>query len=530
MYKQCAGTGLLLRTFIRDSYIALLPWILIPLLLTTTSVAGYERYFPTSTDKLLLESGIRVNPALSLVFGPVDTLTTVAGFTAWRSLALGGFAVALGCILTVIRHARQSEDDGRAELIRSSVVGRSALITAACLLSVIISATSGLVAFGGTFLLGGDLRSTAALCLTFTLTGLIFTGIAALCCQITSEAKHARMIAVLILGLLYLARGSQYALETPHWLLWLNPLAWMNLSQPAGDIQLIPFIVSIGCAALLFVATYALQRNRDTGAGLIPLSSGPAHGRHRSLIALSWILNRSSIIIWTLVAVIQGTAFGYVATSDQELLANDPLISDAAKTGLISSSAITEVFVATMFVVFAHIAAASGIAVVMRLRSEEISGRLELLLIAPVSRYRLWLGYILIALVAPSLFLVITGSLVTFITRYEGTDLAFSSLVAMTWTALIASFLFVSISAFIVAQWPQLRWLAWALLTCSGFIMVLGPTMKASDTVMSLSPLWHVPHFGMGDISYTGTIAIAISSAVLLTTSLWAFRRRDIQH
>src|SRR5690606_6680992 len=59
-----------------------------------------------------------------------------------NTLAIGGVIAALMSILLLVRHTRTEEETGRAELVRSSVVGRHA--TAAAALVVVVGANVAL--------------------------------------------------------------------------------------------------------------------------------------------------------------------------------------------------------------------------------------------------------------------------------------------------------------------------------------------------------------------------------------------------
>src|SRR5690606_21067358 len=79
------------------------PWIAIATALSASSVLVYPWVFPDQQERAGLAAAVGANPALGLIFGPAFDLSTVDGFNAWRSLALGGFLTALGAIFVVVR-------------------------------------------------------------------------------------------------------------------------------------------------------------------------------------------------------------------------------------------------------------------------------------------------------------------------------------------------------------------------------------------------------------------------------------------
>lgn len=125
MTAALAGTRPLLRASLRHDGIRFAPWIAIATALSASSVLVYPWILPDPLERAALAVAVAANPALGIIFGPAFDLSTVDGFTAWRSLALAGFFTALGAIFTVVRATRGQEDSGQAELLASGVLGRA---------------------------------------------------------------------------------------------------------------------------------------------------------------------------------------------------------------------------------------------------------------------------------------------------------------------------------------------------------------------------------------------------------------------
>lgn len=125
------GTRLLLRASLRQEARSFAPWVAAVTALSASSVLAYAFIFPDTAERKSLAAAVGGNPALSLIFGPARDLSTTEGFNTWRSLALGGFITALMAIFAVIRASSAQEDSGRAELLASGVMGRSARLAVA---------------------------------------------------------------------------------------------------------------------------------------------------------------------------------------------------------------------------------------------------------------------------------------------------------------------------------------------------------------------------------------------------------------
>src|SRR3546814_9681370 len=95
--------------------------------------------------------------------GPPVALDTLGGRTAFEISAFGMVLAALMNLFLVTRHLRGDEEAGRAELLRSTVVGRHASITAVLATALLADAVLGGLLFAvliGTGLpAGGSARS-----------------------------------------------------------------------------------------------------------------------------------------------------------------------------------------------------------------------------------------------------------------------------------------------------------------------------------------------------------------------------------
>ena len=87
------------------------------------------------------------SPAQRAMYGNIynDSLGAVG---VWKA-GMFHVLIAVAVILTVIRHTRAEEENGRAELLDSTAVGRYAGLTAALPLTFGASVVTGLIGFGG---------------------------------------------------------------------------------------------------------------------------------------------------------------------------------------------------------------------------------------------------------------------------------------------------------------------------------------------------------------------------------------------
>src|SRR5205823_1510149 len=114
---------------------------------------------------------------------------------------------ALMSTFAVVRHTRQSEETGRAELIGAGVVGRHAGLTAALIVTVgadvVLAVLLGLALLAAGQPAAGSFTAGAAVAAV----GIAFAGVAAVTTQLTSSTRGASGLAAAVLGGAFLTSG-----------------------------------------------------------------------------------------------------------------------------------------------------------------------------------------------------------------------------------------------------------------------------------------------------------------------------------
>ncbi|PWS51293.1 ABC transporter permease, partial [Streptomyces sp. FT05W] len=145
-----AGTRALLRFALRRDRVRLPVWIL-ALFLGTLSAAGkFTSLYadPQARDSL---TDTMASPAGLAMTGPRHYLDDYTFGAMLGHQMLGFLAVLVGLmnVLVVTRHTRDEEETGRAELVRSAVVGRHAQLAAALGVAVVADLALALLLAAG---------------------------------------------------------------------------------------------------------------------------------------------------------------------------------------------------------------------------------------------------------------------------------------------------------------------------------------------------------------------------------------------
>lgn len=522
------GTAPLLRTTVRHDGRRFAPWIAIATALSASSVIVYPLVFPTEAERLGLAAAVGSNPALGLIFGPAHDLTTVDGFNAWRSLALGGFLAALGAIFAVTQATRSQEDSGQAELLASGVLGRSSRLLTGFALAFGGSLLLGLAAGLVTVAFGGGWEPSLLLGATFTVTGWMFGSLAAVTAQIAPDARTANSMAVGALGTLFILRGFAYSIEAPEWTIWINPLGWIQETQPASANRWWPLLPVIALAAGLLVVGFALQARRDFGQGTIKLRPGPARGRDRTTWRLALRLNRGPFITWTIALSLLGVVFGYFVTSITDILGSNEGLGQALASGAVTKEEIVSAFYVTILSMVGIIACVPGVQAMVKVRTEEMADRVEPIMATAVHRPAYYASNVAAAMGASSIFILIAGTIIALLASSADIGIGLGDGLLQAAVTVPAVWTVVALSVLVIGIRPQVVVAAWAGVLISFALTLLGPSFGLDDWVLGISPYWHIPHVAAPDPDFSGLIWITVVTIIFLTIGFAGFRRRDL--
>lgn len=116
--------------------------------------------------------------------------------------------------------------------------------------------------------------------MSWTLTGIVFSAVAAVTAQVTVSARVATGLGMAAIGIAYVLRAvGDLAEGDPGWASWLSPIGWSQQIRPfAGDrwwVTAPPLLATL----LLVPVAFALRSRRDLGSGNV---GGPARAGERA--------------------------------------------------------------------------------------------------------------------------------------------------------------------------------------------------------------------------------------------------------
>jgi ABC-2 type transport system permease protein len=522
-----AGTGTLLRLALRLDRVRLSVWVLLLAVMPAATAAQYLKLYPTQKS-LEAVSAVISNPSLVALNGPLFAVS-LGALTAWKIGSTELILVGLMSLLTVVRHTRTEEESGRQELLGAGVVGRLAPLSAALLATVLANvAIAALVALG---LVGVGLPAAGAVAMGLAtgLTGVVFAAIAALAAQVTESARSATGISVAGLGAAFLLRAVG---DTgPTWLTWISPIGWGMRVRAFASEQWWMLVLAAGFALVLTVTAYALVTRRDVGTGLVPPRPGRAGAAPslRSPIALAWRLQRGAFIGWVVAMAVSGAVLGGAANGLGKATGLSGQITEVLER-MGGRTTVVNAFLAATFGIMGLVSAAYTVQAVLRLRSEETSGRIEPLLATRVRRTSWALSHVAFAVVGTAVLLAVAGvaSGLAYGTQVHDAGAQVARSVGASLAQLPAAWVLAGLGVALFGLAPRLSGLTWAGLIACAVLLELGALLGLSQWFVDASPFAHVPKLPGAAFTATPLLWLTGIAAALAVAGLAGFRRRDI--
>lgn len=523
------GTRPLLAVTLHQDVRNIAPWVMLISALSASSILAYAWVFPDPSDRAELATAMGANPALSLVFGPARDLMTADGFNSWRAGQLGAFFAGLMGILVVIRNSRADEDSGQAELIASGVIARASRLAVAVLIAAIASVTLGVVCSLLTILCGGGVTASLVLAGTFTASGLMFAGVAAVTAQIGSDARTASSLAIATLGVCYVLRGYIDSSGAADWVTWLTPLGWLEEARPGTEDNPWPILLALAFATVLVAIAFVLQGRRDFGQGLVVPRPGPARaGMAGTVWGLALKLNLGGLVAWFVGFIGLGLVFGTLVTSVGDLVGDNPAMAEVLASGAADVSQMSFAFLVTILQIISVIAAVMGVQMILRVHSEEIDVRVEPLLAGSLRRSTFLASHVAVALLATAVGLLLAGTCLGIVASTQDESIALGDVLRQTLATIPAVWVLVGLAIAAVGAAPDKRLVGWLGVVATFGLTILGPTFKLPDWALGISPLWHVPTVTDASPDWTGLAAVTGVLGLLLAVGFVGFRRRDV--
>lgn len=524
-------TGQLTRLIVRRDRMRIALWLSGFTLMTLATAAAFTDLYQNAAERQALAETMK-NPAMTAMVGPGFGLAnyTNGAMMAHQMLLMTAAVVGLMSILLVTRNTRADEEEGRTEMIRSLAVGRLSGLQSALLVIAAVNFLLALVIGFGLYALGiesMDLEGSLLYGAVLGATGLVFASITAFFAQLAESARGTAGLALTVLLLAYLIRGiGDIGNEA---LAWASPLGWVIRSEVYVNNYWWPVGLTVGAALVIAAMALYLNSIRDLGSGFLPARMGRSHASLLLLspLGLAFRLQRTGIVSWAAGMFVLGAAYGSVLGDLEAFFADVDIMQDL----LVVQEGVTlaEQFLPVLMSVLAIIAAIPSLMALLKLKTEEKNGRVELILGRAVSRNRLMGSYGLLAFLVSFIMVSMAGL---------GMGLVGNAL--MEETLPLATF-YNSAAVYLPAIWAMvglaallLGWLksfsgaVWLYLAFSFVAVYMGSLFQFPEWVEKLTPFGYIPAVPIEEFDFWTAAALTIIALTGAAAGLFGYNKRDI--
>lgn len=523
------GLALAVRTAVRRDRVLVGAWLLALVALVLASAGATGDLYATRADQVRAAEAIDASPSLVALYGPIRDTGSLGELAMTKLTVLYAIAVAALGLVVVRRHTRAEEEDGRAELLAATGLGRGTLLGGALVWAGATVLLAGLLAAASDVAGGLPVAGSLAFGASWAGVGLVGVGLAALAAQVTRTARATAALSLGVIGIWFALRAVADVETRLGWLGWFSPLGWTTRLQAWSEPRWWVLALWPALAGALIVAAIAVAGRRDLGSGVIGERPGPARGRLAGAASLTWRTQRVALLGWAIALGATGALAAALAPGLGDLL--DTGSGRDVLEALGGQGALEQALLGAILSLAGVAVAGWGIAVVARAAADEESGRSELLLATGVPRLRAARITAVAALLPPLGLLALAGVVAAAVLALSSTDgsLGFGEVLVMAVVPWPATTVVIGVALLAAAWWRRGAAVGWAVLALSLLLDDVGPVLHLPGAVLGLSPFHHVPvGTGVDDL-------LTATSAVLLLIGLGCaglaarrFARRDL--
>jgi len=529
MSSAFTGTGGLVRLILCRDRVQLPIWVVGVGGFIAVSALAVPGVYNTAEKVAGYAASVGASPVSYLMSGRQVAIDTIGGITANEVSQVAQLGVCLMVMFQVVRHTRAEEETGRAELLRSTVLGRHAATLAGLGYAVLTALLIGALTAGAMLAAGLEVSGSLTYGAGLTLLGVCYAAVALVAVQLSTSARGALGITGAAIAVGYLVRGLGAMQDNA--LVWLSPFGWAQLMNAFGAERWWPAIPLVAATAGLLALAAYLTAHRDFAGGLLqPRRGHPRAARSLGTpFGLARRLQRGTLIGWGVGLFLLGLLYGAVIPTIPDLVESNPDIAQFIGGAAGAEQALIDAFLRYILLFMAVVSTGFAVSSVLRLRSEEESGRAEAVLATGVSRIR-W--------VAATVAVAGLGCLALSVLMGLGLALGYGlgmgrwdqalAQVGGQLAYLPAVLVVAAFAVAVVGLLPRRAMLAWVLVAFVFFQTMLGQTLRLPDAVDGISPFWHLPGVPQEPFTATPALAELLVALALVALGLWGYRRRDL--
>lgn len=439
-------------------------------------------------------------------------------------------------LLTSTRLLRGEEDSGRWEMVLCGQTTRRGAVTQALgglalgVFALWVVTALITIAAGHSSKVGIAPGPALFFALALVLSAVMFLAVGALTSQLAPTRRQAAAYAAAVLGASYGIRTAADSGIGLHWLRWASPLGWIEQLQPLTAPHALPLIPIIAFTTICALAAVQLAGARDLGTSALPdrVRATPHLRLLSGSTGLTIRLIRPTVIGWGAAIAASALLLGVVAKAAGATVSGSSLHEVFTRLGAPGAGA--EAYLGVAFLIVAVLVAFSAAGLISAARAEEAGGRLEHLIVRPLSLPAWLYGRLLVA----TCILVVSGAVAGVFTWFGAASQHANVSIASTLDAGLnivpPALCLLGLGALVIGVFPRAASIAtYGVLTWSLLVEIVGGIGALDHWILDTS-IFHqmaaAPAVSPNWRSGGTMVALGIASAV---AGGFAISRRDLQ-
>ena len=283
--------------------------------------------------------------------------------------------------------------------------------------------------------------------------------------------------------------------------------------------------------AVLAVLTVVLAGRRDLGAAVLPDrdSARPRTSLLFGPAGLALRLVRPTIVAWTVAIAAGALLIGTVAKSAESALASSPTIEHALSR-LGAPGAGAAAYLGVTFLIVALLVALIAAGLISAARAEEAQGRLDHLLVRPVSRWSWLAGRVAVAIVALVAGGLVAGAFAWLGAASQGAGVRFASLLGAGLNVVPPALCVLGIGVLVLGVWPRaVSVVVYGVVVWSLLVEVISGTVATNHWLLDTSVFHEMAAAPAVAPNWTSGALLVVVGAVAALLGAFALGRRDLQ-
>jgi ABC-2 type transport system permease protein len=246
-------------------------------------------------------------------------------------------------------------------------------------------------------------------------------------------------------------------------------------------------------------------------------------------VSLAYRVTLSAGIGWLIGSAAMGLTMGSVARSASSILSASPTIE--AALGRLGVRKATEGYFGLQFLLFAVFLTVLAASQIAAIRDEEATGRLDNLLVRPVTRAGWLAGRLLVSLGLILLVALGMGAATWLAASNQRVGISLTTLLSAGLNAAAPAVLVLGLGAAVFALRGSLAApVAYAVVAWSFLINLLGSFIKGLDWIRDTSLFTHIALVPSAPPDWFAVLVLVLIGAVLAVVGVFGFERRDVEY